>query len=57
MSLILGMDPWVFVAWILTIISAIFCIIYGLYYEFLKRFSKSNKSDKKKKMQMDSEVK
>jgi len=40
MSLILGMDPLVFTAWLLTILSAIFCVVYGLYYEYLKKPSK-----------------
>ena len=46
MGLILGMDPWVFTAWILTILSAIACVLYGLYYEFLKKPS----AEKKKKL-------
>ena len=37
MNLILGMDPFVFIAWIGTILSAIFCVIYGIYYEFIKK--------------------
>jgi hypothetical protein len=35
--MMLGMDPWVFTAWILTILAAIFCVLYGIYYEFIKK--------------------
>jgi predicted outer membrane lipoprotein len=42
MTLILGMDPIVFIAWIGTILAAIFCVIYGIYYEFIKK-SKEDK--------------
>jgi hypothetical protein len=47
MSLILGMDTWVFAAWILTILAAISCVLYGVYYEFLKklRTEKKEQSD------------
>jgi len=48
MNLILGMDPWVFAAWILTILSAIFCILYGVYHEFIKKPSKNNEKENKK---------
>ena len=37
MGLILGMDIWVFAAWILTILAAISCVLYGLYSELLKK--------------------
>jgi hypothetical protein len=49
MGLILGMDFIVFVAWILTIISAFSCIVYGIYYEFIKKTSvkKKKKSNNK----------
>ena len=47
MDLILGMDPWVFTAWIGTIFAAIFCVAYGFYYEFLKK--PKEKEDTKKK--------
>jgi hypothetical protein len=43
MSLILGMDPVVFIAWLLTILSAIFCVLFGLYFEFFKKEKTSNK--------------
>lgn len=35
--MILGMDPWVFTAWFGTIIVAIFCVIYGIYNEYIKK--------------------
>ena len=38
--MILGMDVWVFTAWILTILAAIFCVIYGIYYEYIKKYDK-----------------
>ena len=37
MGLILGMDPWVFTAWIGTIIVAIICVLYGVYNEYFKK--------------------
>ena len=37
MSLILGMDVGVFIAWIGTILAAILCVIYGLYHQFIKK--------------------
>jgi hypothetical protein len=48
MGLILGMDPWVFLAWILTILSAIFCLLYGVYYEYFKKPKKKASSSIKK---------
>jgi len=45
--MILGMDTWVFAAWILTIFAAIFCVVYGLYYEYLRK-PKSKKTTEKK---------
>jgi len=45
MGLILGMDTWVFLAWIGTILATIFCIIYGVYYQFFK------KSDEEKSLE------
>jgi ABC-type phosphate/phosphonate transport system permease subunit len=37
MSLILGMDMLVFIAWIGTILATILCVIYGIYYQFFKK--------------------
>ena len=42
MTLILGMDIYVFIAWIGTILATLLCIIYGVYHEFIK-----NKNTKK----------
>lgn len=57
MSLILGMDIYVFIAWIGTIISAILCIIYGVYHELFKKKYKSKKSKDKPKKTKDKEEK
>jgi predicted outer membrane lipoprotein len=46
MTLILGMDPFVFIAWIGTILAAIFCVIYGIYYEFIKQKDQNDKQSK-----------
>jgi uncharacterized membrane protein len=49
MTMILGMDPWVFTAWIGTIIVAIFCVLYGIYNEyFVKEKEKKPPIEKKK---------
>lgn len=37
MSLILGMDMGVFLAWIGTLLATVLCIVYGLYYQFVKK--------------------
>jgi hypothetical protein len=47
MSLILGMDSGVFLAWILTILAAISCVLYGIYTEYLKKPSEKNNQNKK----------
>ena len=51
MSLILGMDIWVFLAWIGTILAAIFCVLYGIYYEYFKSNEKESSKVKKKQKQ------
>jgi uncharacterized membrane protein YukC len=48
MNMILGMDIWVFCAWIGTIFASIICLLYGIYYWLFvrkqqKELSKSNK--------------
>jgi hypothetical protein len=48
MTLILGMDPWVFAAWIGTIIVAISCVLYGIYNEYFKKENGKKKPAKKK---------
>lgn len=45
MELILGMDIGVFVAWLGTILATILCIVYGLYYRFVKK-TKETQSQK-----------
>jgi predicted outer membrane lipoprotein len=49
MSLILGMDTWVFLAWIGTILATIFCVIYGIYYQFFKKSDKETSLKKEDK--------
>lgn len=47
MSMILGMDPWVFTAWIGTIIVAILCVLYGIYNEYVDKQEKKAPGKKK----------
>ena len=49
MSLILGMGIWVFLAWILTILAAILCILYGIYHEFIKKTNDSEEEQQNEK--------
>jgi hypothetical protein len=42
--MILGMDIGVFTAWILTILAAILCLLYGIYCEFLKKDTTEQRS-------------
>ena len=49
--MILGMDGAVFLAWILTILTAIACVLYGIYYEYLKKDEEEKPSVKKDKKQ------
>ena len=56
MSLILGMDPVVFIAWIGTIFSAILCVLFGIYYEYFKKSSKEKISVEKKQKSEKKEV-
>ncbi len=44
MNLIIGMDLGVFLAWIGTLLATVLCIVYGLYYQFIK------KSDEKRRI-------
>jgi len=48
MSMILGMDPWVFTAWIGTIFVAIICVLYGVYNEYLKKEEEKTATVEKK---------
>jgi uncharacterized membrane protein YdjX (TVP38/TMEM64 family) len=50
MSLILGMDVGVFIAWIGTILAALLCVFYGIYHEFIKKTDKKVKVKKKEKI-------
>jgi len=56
MSLILGMDPVVFIAWIGTIFSAILCVLFGIYYEYFKKSIKEKISVEKKQKSEKKEV-
>jgi H+/gluconate symporter-like permease len=56
MSLILGMDMGVFLAWIGTLLATILCVVYGLYYQFVKKSEektqpKSLKEEEKKQQE------
>ena len=42
--MILGMDPWVFTAWLGTILASFLCIIYGIYQEYVKPPKKKQKN-------------
>lgn len=48
MALILGMDLFVFIAWIGTILAALFCVLYGIYNELIKKDDTNNKSSENK---------
>ena len=50
MSMILGMDPWVFIAWLGTIIVAIICVLYGIYNEYFAKDGEKTKPFKKKEV-------
>ena len=53
--MILGMDTGVFAAWILSILAAIACVIYGIYYEYLKKNDEEKSPVKKDKKQKEEE--
>jgi len=48
MALILGMDLFVFIAWIGTILTALFCVLYGIYNELIKKDDTNKKSSENK---------
>ena len=50
MTFLLGMDLFVFIAWLGTILAAIFCVIYGIYYEFIKKSNSDNENNKSSKI-------
>jgi len=45
MNLILGMDMGVFLAWIGTLLATVLCIVYGLYYQFIKKTEKKQQPE------------
>ena len=45
--MILGMDIWVFTAWIGTIIAAVLCLFYGIYQWYIKKYDEKNPSERK----------
>lgn len=57
MNLILGMDMGVFLAWIGTLLATVLCIVYGLYYQFVKKSEKKQQqkslTEEEKKQQED----
>jgi len=48
MGLILGMDIWVFAAWIGTILATILCLLYGFYNYFIKKSEEEPSKEKNK---------
>jgi hypothetical protein len=46
MSLILGLDTGVFIAWIGTLLAALACVFYGIYHEFIKKTDRKNQKEK-----------
>jgi predicted outer membrane lipoprotein len=48
MNLILGMDLGVFTAWIGTLLATVLCILYGLYYQFIKKSDEKQRQAKPK---------
>jgi len=50
MTFLLGMDLFVFIAWLGTILAALFCVIYGIYYEFIKKSNSDNENNKSSKI-------
>jgi predicted outer membrane lipoprotein len=55
MNLILGMDFGVFLAWIGTLLAAVLCILYGLYYQFIKKSDEKQKTPSQKKQNTEQE--
>jgi hypothetical protein len=48
MNLILGMDLGVFIAWIGTLLATVLCVLYGLYYQFIKKSDEKQRPAKPK---------
>ena len=55
--MILGMDIWVFIAWIGTILAAILCLLYGIYHYYLKESREKESSNRKNKQSRKEEIK
>ena len=55
--MILGMDIWVFTAWIGTILAAILCLLYGIYYQYLKKPGEKKAPARKNKQSRKKEIK
>ena len=51
--MILGMDIGVFLAWILTILSAILCVFFGIYLEYFRKSNKRKEEKDKPKKEED----
>jgi hypothetical protein len=49
MNLILGMDLGVFIAWIGTLLATVLCVLYGLYYQFIKKSDEKQRPTSPKK--------
>ncbi len=52
------MDMGVFIAWIGTLLATVLCIVYGLYYQFIKKSEKKQQpeSSKEKKKKQEEEL-
>ena len=48
MGMILGMDIWVFTAWIGTILAAVLCQLYGFYHWYKKKSDEDKQPSRKK---------
>lgn len=43
--MILGMDPFVFAAWLGCILATVLCVVYGIYHEYIKERMKKDKEE------------
>jgi hypothetical protein len=55
--MILGMDIWVFTAWIGTILAAVLCLLYGIYHQYLKKSEEEKAPARKNKQSRKKEIK
>lgn len=51
MNFILGMDIGVFLAWIGTLLATLLCILYGLYYQFIKKTDEQKRPPNQKEQE------